>query len=101
MRMLERYSWSPAPRRGSAPPGVLDLLDLDSKSKFQKKREVALREYYYLAGNVFRWWRLYDRVPSPDSWAWRWFPDGGIWETAASARSGGVYAVEAIADRIV
>ena len=51
MRMLGRYSWSPAPRRGSAPPGVLDL---DSESKFQKKRKVALREYYYLAGNVFR-----------------------------------------------
>ena len=92
---MKHYSQSPGPRRGSAPPGYFKE---EIESKFRKRREVALREYYYLAGNVFRWNRLYDRVPPQNSWAWRWFPDGKIWE--AAARSGGAYAVNHIADQI-
>ena len=80
LKQMKQYSWSLAPRRGSAPPGTLDD---EGERGFRKRREVALREYYYLAGNVFRWHRLYDRVPDANSWAWQWFPDGGIWQTAS------------------
>ena len=79
LNQVKEYSLSLAPRRGSAPPGYLNN---EEESKFRMKREVALREYYYLAGNVFCWHRLYDKVPDGSSWVWRWFPDGPLWETA-------------------
>ena len=80
---MEQYSWSLAPRRGSAPPGYIN--DEAAELKFRLRREVALREYYYLAGNVLRWHRLYDRVPESTSWVWKWFPDGALWESAAKS----------------
>ena len=56
MRIIKRVAGPKARQRS-----------LDSESKFKKKRKLALREHYYLAGNVFLLRRLYDRVPSPDS----------------------------------
>ena len=82
---MTQYSWSMAPgRRGSAPPGTLTLEEAE-ESKFRQKRDVALHEYYYLAGNVLRWHRLYDKIPNSNSWVWQWFPDGQLWETAAKS----------------
>jgi len=89
---MKHYSRSSAPRRGSAPPGY--LAD-DSELKFRLKRNIALREYYYLAGNVFRWQRLYNKVPGGNSWVWQWFPDGQLWE--AAARTSGEDAVNELA----
>ena len=89
---MKHYSRSSAPRRGSAPPGYLAG---DSESKFRLKRNIALREYYYLAGNVFRWHRLYNKVPGGNSWVWQWFPDGQLWE--AAARTSGEDAVNELA----
>ena len=80
---MKQYSLAVAPRRGSAPPGYIN--DEASELKFRLRREVALREYYYLAGNVLRWHRLYDKVPESTSWAWKWFPDGTLWESAAKS----------------
>jgi len=92
---MRRYSLSPAPRRGSAPPGFLDE---GKESRFRLKRGISFREYYYLAGNVFRWHLLYGRVPDASGWAWQWFPDGQLWEVAA--RTMGVNAVDAIAKQL-
>ena len=92
---MKRYTLAVAPRRGSAPPGFLND---DKELKFRSKREVAFREYYYLAGNVFRWHILYDRVPSSDSWVWKWFPDGALWESVAKFH--GAYAVNEIAKQL-
>ena len=72
-----------APREGAgAPPGFGELSG-PGEAGFRRKRHLAMREYYYLAGNVLRWHRLYREMPSRDSWAWRWFPDGPLWEAAA------------------
>ena len=92
---MKQYSRGLAPRRGSAPPLVLRD---DSEPQFRQKREVAFREYYYLAGNVFRWHRLYNKVPDSSSWAWQWFPDGQLWE--AAARYSGAYAVNEVAKHL-
>lgn len=82
---MKRYSWSLAPRRGSAPAGYLTG---DTESNFRSSREVAFREYYYLAGNIFRWHNLYDKIPASDSWVWQWYPDGQTWEDAAKLAGG-------------
>lgn len=95
MDRMKRHSRAPAPRRGSAPPGYLTG---DSESQFRLKRTKALREYYYLAGNLFRWDRLYHKVPDANSWVWQWFPDGQLWE--AAARSLGENAVNQLAEQL-
>ena len=74
------FKWSEAPRRSSAPPGRLSR-------KIEKmtieKDDVAFREYFYLAGNLYRWYRLYNGVPPLDSWAWKWYPRGDQWMQGA------------------
>ena len=52
-----------------------------------QKRDVVLsnrtrrrREFFLLAGALFKWYQLYDgELPPADSWVWRWFPDGADW----------------------
>jgi len=84
---MSRYSLGQAPRRSSAPLGTFNSEgDAEAELKFRLKRDVALREYYYLAGNNFRWHRLYDTMPSDNSWVWKHFPDGQLW--LAASRSG-------------
>ncbi|KAL7537660.1 hypothetical protein ACHAXR_007985 [Thalassiosira sp. AJA248-18] len=92
---MKHYSWSLAPRRGSSREPA--KLAGEKESDFRLKREAAFREYFYLAGNVFRWHRFYDKVPDADSWVWKWFPDAKSWETAASS---GAEAVNAIATEL-
>lgn len=93
--LMKLHSQEPAPRRGGAPPGFLD----DKKERdFRRKREVAFREYSYLAGNVFRWHRLYGRAPGESDWAWEWFSDGRLWEVAA--RKSGAYALREVARQL-
>eukprot|EP00580_Thalassiosira_gravida_P010502 CAMPEP_0201632570 /NCGR_PEP_ID=MMETSP0493-20130528/6173_1 /ASSEMBLY_ACC=CAM_ASM_000838 /TAXON_ID=420259 /ORGANISM="Thalassiosira gravida, Strain GMp14c1" /LENGTH=907 /DNA_ID=CAMNT_0048104123 /DNA_START=148 /DNA_END=2871 /DNA_ORIENTATION=+ len=97
---MKLYSRAPAPRRGSASPGYLvsnsEWRERESKSRL--KRTISLREYYYLAGNIFRWKRLYDKLPNANSWVWEWFPDGQLWELAA--RTSGENAVNVLANQL-
>jgi hypothetical protein len=44
-----------------------------------EKDDVAFREYFYLAGNIYRWYRLYNGTPPLDSWVWKWYPRGDKW----------------------
>ncbi|CAB9517169.1 expressed unknown protein [Seminavis robusta] len=46
--------------------------------------DVRLREYFLLAGNLFRWYGLYGQAPpvAPTSWVYEWFPDGAKWKAA-------------------
>ncbi|KAL7545393.1 hypothetical protein ACHAWF_008742 [Thalassiosira exigua] len=95
-KMLDRmktYSRGSAPRREGAPHG---LLADEGEVHFRKnKRGLALREWYYLAGNVARWLGLYGKVPADDGWAWQWYPDENAWRSAA--RSAGEGALEELA----
>ncbi|KAL3924699.1 MAG: hypothetical protein SGILL_000886 [Bacillariaceae sp.] len=38
-----------------------------------------MREYYLLAGHMFKWTHLYGQVPTKSSWVWKHFPDGEEW----------------------
>ena len=41
-----------------------------------------LTEYFLLAGNILRWYDLYDSVPGEFSWVWAYYPDGRKWRNA-------------------
>ena len=70
------FMWAQAPRRSSAPSGLLSRW---IERRAMAKDDIAFREYYYLAGNLFRWFKLYNKSPPWSSWAWRWFPQGNAW----------------------
>ena len=74
---MNDYAWGLAPQRSSAPLGYLHIDDNESRLKW--KRDVRMREYYYLAGNLYRWYKLYNKVPDDNSWVWNWYPDGHVW----------------------
>jgi len=70
------FLWAQAPRRSSAPLG---LLSQERETKVLEKPDIVLREYYYLAGNYFRWYKLYNKSPPSSSWIWQRFPNGEMW----------------------
>lgn len=57
-------------------------LPLPKHLQVSKFRDVRLREYFLLAGSLYRWYFLYQQAPPADSWVYRWFPDGGTWQEA-------------------
>jgi hypothetical protein len=70
------FQWADAPRRSSAPAGCLSR---KIEEDVRKKDDVLFREYYYLAGSLFRWFKIYDQAPPTNSWVWRWYPKGSEW----------------------
>ena len=70
------FQWSIAPRRGSAPHGGIDC---KTEQRLETKDDVLFREYSYLAGNLYRWYKMYNKAPPSDSWIWQWFPKGDSW----------------------
>jgi hypothetical protein len=48
-------------------------------AKTMKFPSFRLREWYLLAGSVFKWYELYNEAPPPSSWVWKWYPDGDVW----------------------
>jgi len=81
---------SPGLRPCSAAPDVAA-----AQANREAGRARTFREHCGLAGQAFRWSRLYGAAPEPGSWAWRWYPDGPLWEGAT--RAAGADAVDAIA----
>ncbi|KAL7533065.1 hypothetical protein ACHAXR_009141 [Thalassiosira sp. AJA248-18] len=74
------FMWSQAPRRSSAPVGRLSR---HREKDATEKDAIVFREYYYLAGNLFRWYKLYDKAPPRNSWTWQWYPKGNEWMVGA------------------
>ena len=70
------FQWSLGPRRNSAPNGLINCM---TEQRIATKDENLFREYSYLAGNLFRWYTLYNKAPPADSWIWQWFPKGDLW----------------------
>lgn len=70
------FQWSLGPRRGSAPNGRVNCM---TEKRIATKDEMLFREYSYLAGNLFRWYTLYNKAPPAESWIWQWFPKGDSW----------------------
>jgi hypothetical protein len=69
------FNWSMAPRQNGAPFDLWRSTErqvLDSES-------LRRREYFFLAGQLSKWYMLYNEAPSPFSWTWWNLPDGLVW----------------------
>ena len=69
-------------------------LRLNEKTDVSKFKDVRLREYFLMAGNLFKWFYLYGQAPPLDSWVYQWFPDGQLWQNAV--RQHGNHSVDII-----
>jgi hypothetical protein len=65
------FDWSMAPRASS----------LDEK-QIPSSESLRVREYFLLAGNILKWYTMYNEVPSASSWVWSFFPEGDKWRQA-------------------
>lgn len=87
---VKDLKWGKAPRT-KGPPADGD------KKKMQlveSSPDLRLREYFFLPGNLIKWFSLYNQAPKADSWAWNWFPDGAQWR--ANVKTHGIEAVEKV-----
>jgi len=75
---LANLSWAMAPRHEGAPA----YNKRARTDKINKSRVLRVVEYYYLAGNLIKWFSLYGKGPEPNSWAYKFFPDGDMWKDA-------------------
>ena len=73
------FEYAMAPRFGIEEP----WFRIQKQEFVLKNRVPRLREYFLLAGFLFKWYSLYGEVPPDDSWIWRWFPDGKEWHSTA------------------
>jgi len=86
---LERpglLQWTPSPRHDfPIGDGINDdfwfalTYQRELKQPILQDEKARKREYFLLPGYLFKWILLYQQVPPPNSWAWRWFPDGKYW----------------------
>jgi hypothetical protein len=75
----KEFEFAMAPRQPDAPFG----LDRKKEKEMRKDKDMRMKEYYFLAGKIFKWYTLYNDIPSRTSWIWKWFPDGEIWREGA------------------
>jgi hypothetical protein len=74
------FSWSLAPMRP-----ISDSWDWHNYCMQTFNATVALsnesrfRQYFLLRGLIYRWITLFGTIAHPESWAWKWFPDGPRW----------------------
>ena len=81
------FLWGVAPRRSHAPIGTL----AKGTERAVSQEEASLfREYFYLAGNLFKWNELGLGHPSEESWVWKWFPGGDIWKKGVALNGSAV-----------
>jgi hypothetical protein len=79
--VADAFQFGLAPRHvGFAVGHNFDAHERLHESDVERKKEI-----YLLPGRLFLWYKLYKRVPSLKSWAWKWFPDGSFWESQIDA----------------
>jgi hypothetical protein len=100
------YQWSLAPRHGlmkekgnrsaavAAKAGNWFQLNNNKTVEMMNRDDVRLRDYFLMAGNLVKWFGLYNTTPPANSWVWSWFPDNTTWRDAVQEH--GRYAVDAI-----
>lgn len=44
--------------------------------------DMAVTGWYYLPGLLWRYYKLYDEMPPPESWVWSFYPEGERWRDA-------------------
>ncbi|GKY98768.1 hypothetical protein MPSEU_000833000 [Mayamaea pseudoterrestris] len=91
--MLSQLEWSLAPRE---PRFRVPVIDSDKRNAaiLQERRDVRIREYFNMAGQLLRWNGLYGKVPENTSWVWKHYDDGDFWREAVRAH--GANAVAAV-----
>lgn len=60
-------------------------------------KSLRVKDYFLLAGNLLKWFHLYDKLPPKGSWVYQIFPDGKEWEEAVEEF--GVHAQEVMFSR--
>ena len=57
-----------------------------ARLRLEANPDRQFKEYYYLPGNLLKWFTLYgsDGVPDDNSWVWRDFPAGQRWKELVS-----------------
>ena len=81
------FLWGVAPRRSHAPVGALAA---STEKAVREKDTTLFRDYFYLAGNMYKWNKLYGEGPPEDSWVWNWFPGGDVWRERYAASGSAV-----------
>jgi hypothetical protein len=91
---MSEFHWHMAPHQ----PITADwfLLQQDQLQDILSNVTRLRREYFLLAGQLFKWIELYNQVPPMDSWIWTWFPDGSFWQEALQQSTNWSNAVETI-----
>lgn len=91
---VNAYEWSLAPRRGlmeekgnrsaavAARAGNWFQLNKNKTFEMMNQNDVRLRDYFLMAGNLVKWFGLYNTAPPAFSWVWSWFPDNTTWKGA-------------------
>ncbi|KAL7468423.1 hypothetical protein ACHAXS_008662 [Conticribra weissflogii] len=85
------FSWGLAPRRKSTPPYTSTFSER-KELMTQNRLRYIFREYSYLAGNLHRWFQLYNKAPPAKSWVWEWYPKGNEWRRGVIAHGSNVVA---------
>ena len=71
------YDWGMGPRRTA----LLDEMQV-AEDRLGHDTEGQFREYFFLPGNLLKWFHSYGTkgVPESDSWVWNHFPAGDRWK---------------------
>ena len=72
------FMFGSAPRRSTSPPTKYSFSEW-KEWRLNRRNEFVFREYYYMAGNLYKWYKLYNKAPPANSWVWQWFPGGDTW----------------------
>jgi hypothetical protein len=56
----------------------------DKQNDLEGYKRGRMREFYFLAGYLLKWYVLYQELPAKDHWAWTWFPDSEKWKEGIS-----------------
>ena len=79
-RGSEQFDWAMGPRKDGSP--IDRRRGRQQREKVLADERLRTKEYFLLAGRLFKWYELYNQVPPSNSWIWDWFPDGHRWKQA-------------------
>ena len=84
-RSLQDFAFAMFPRRPIDDKSAVWPHTEQLDKQLEKNPLRRFREYFLLAGNVFKWFALYKEVPPYDSWVWKWYPSGKAWRSAVKS----------------
>lgn len=85
----DAFRWGMFPHPGQDAPIYNGFMKTD--------KPMRVKEYFFLAGNLLKWFHLYGKLPPKGSWVYRFFRDGAEWEEAVEEF--GIHAQEVMFSR--